>query len=125
MKYVVSLVLAVSSMSFGEAKISKTEKPKKVSESFDVAFVNELVGGKKTWVMVPSDKQFTKNQVVTAKVVNVLNEAHGFKIPGSVEPKVIMPTSSETISFKVTKPGTTEVQCHMHPAHVGTKFTVK
>ena len=99
--------------------------PKSIADNYQVAFINEEVGDKKTWVMVPSNATFKKGQMVTAKIVNVLNAAHGFKIPGSVEPKVIKAYSSETISFKVNKTGTVSVQCHMHPAHVGTKFMVK
>ena len=90
-----------------------------------VAFITELVDGKKTWVKVPSDVHFKAGSTVVAKVINLLEASHGFEIKGVVKPMVIAPRSSQIVKFKVKKAGDKKVSCHMHPAHVPTSFSVK
>ena len=108
-----------------DKKVAVKKEAAAQSSDYQVAFINKMVGDKKTWIMVPSNATFKKGEQVNASVVNLLDAAHGFKIPGSVEPMVILPHSETKVTFKANKSGEIAVECHMHPAHVGTKFNVK
>jgi len=122
------LVILTMMLSFGQAGLGASGKktPKTISkERIDVAFITEMVDGKKTWVMMPSQSVFKKGQMVKAKVINLLDAPHGFEIPGIKKPMVVMAHSSQVIEYKAPKAGSYAVKCHMHPAHVATKFTVK
>ncbi|NRA63314.1 MAG: cupredoxin domain-containing protein [Pseudobacteriovorax sp.] len=97
-----------------------------------IEFTNKLVGDKKTWVPATDNIKLKKGDVVKVTLVNKLEGAHGFFIQGMTDPILVpgkvkggaVPTM--TFSMKVTdKPGTYEFKCHMHPAHVGGKFTVQ
>jgi len=123
MLVVFAMMLSFTPISLGAG--SKKPLHTKVKGDVDVAFITEMVGGKKTWVMVPSQATFKKGRLVKAKVINLLDAPHGFEIPGIKKPMVVKAHSSLMVEYKAAKAGSYAVKCHLHPAHVATKFSVK
>ena len=93
------------------------------TRSVDVTFTNKMVGDKKTWVMEAPKVQITQGTIVKAKLINTMNEPHGFEVPGLLEAKIVKANETTTVEFGVKK-GNINYRCHMHPAHVGGSFDV-
>jgi plastocyanin len=89
----------------------------------DIEFRTVLVDGKKTWV--PALTTLAAKGQVNATLINELAEPHGFEIPGVVKPVVVEPKKPTKVSFTLDAAGDYDVKCHLHPAHVGAKLSVK
>ena len=88
-----------------------------------VELTAKLVDGKKMWL--PTNITANKGAIHFI-LKNTFPDPHGFNIPGVLKEPVTVPGSS-TIDLNVVidKPGSYDLMCHLHPAHVKAQLTVK
>lgn len=80
-------------------------------------------GGKKVWI--PATAAVKVNEPVTLEIHNSLTAPHGFKIEGYVQPQVIGANETKIVTFTPTKAGDLNVECQLHPVHVGATIKVQ
>ncbi len=83
-----------------------------------ITLVNYETDGVKQWL--PGTIIAKKGETVEITLINnVPSGIHGFFIPTFNIRKEVKKGTKEVVSFKADKEGLFEMQCHMHPAHVG------
>jgi nitrosocyanin len=82
----------------------------------------ETPQGVKVWV--PESIFANEGDTVTLRLINKLDQEHGYKIEAFGIEKVVAAESAETVSFKADKDGIFPINCHLHPPHVAGQLVV-
>ena len=101
--------------------VGQASKPEEVAP-IKIEMTNVLKDGKKVWL--PGEAKVKAGARVELVLKNDLMEEHGFQIPGLVDPVVVPPHGTKTVSFDAIGEGQHPFTCHMHPAHVGGTLTI-
>ncbi len=125
-KLVAGLAAALISVAAlgADAPKSAVAAPPPTATKAAFTFTNKLVDGKKTWV--PSAKTMPTADTVEIKLVNELDDPHGFSIVGLTEQVVVNGKETKTVTASTKgKSGAHKFTCGIHPAHVGGEVTIQ
>ena len=85
--------------------------------------VNVLTAqGVKIWV--PESIFANKGDVVELRLINKLDQEHGYKIAAFGVEKVVAAEAAETVTFTADKAGIFPIACQLHPPHVAGQIVV-
>ena len=59
-----------------------------------------------------------KGDVVKLKLINKLEQEHGYRITGFKVEKVVQGGQADTVEFTADREGIFTIDCQLHPAHV-------
>jgi heme/copper-type cytochrome/quinol oxidase subunit 2 len=108
-KYVFILLLILSTNSFAAKRV--------------ISLVNHEFQKTKQWV--PGTIVVNEGDDVTIKLINnAPSGIHGFQIPAFKVKVEVLKKQIKKVSFKATKAGIFNINCHLHKAHVGGQLVV-
>lgn len=122
------LLIGILALTANVMYASGSEKGAMHGKAKEVTFIAKLdtKSGKKVWVSDPKNFTAEAGKPLEIHVKNEFKDAvHGFKIEGLIEAEPIPGSASKTFKVTPKKAGKFAVECHMHPAHVGTTLVVK
>ncbi len=72
----------------------------------------------------PSTLVVKKGDTVKLKLINKLEQEHGYRIADFKVEKVVQGGQSETVEFTADREGVFTIDCQLHPAHVQGQLVV-
>ncbi len=78
--------------------------------------------GVKVWV--PESIFAKKGDVVKLRLINKLDQEHGYTIAAFGIEQVVPAEAAETVTFTADKAGIFPIACHLHPPHVAGQLVV-
>jgi nitrosocyanin len=75
-------------------------------------------------IWIPESIFAKKGDVVQLRLVNKLDQEHGYKIEAFDVEKVVAGESAETVTFTADKAGIFPISCQLHPPHVAGQLVV-
>ncbi len=102
-------------------ELTKATATEKTSQIIDLEA--KLVDGKKTWTPIAVSALPGK---VIFRLTNSFPEPHGFNITDVMKDPLVVPANTTIeVPIEFSKPGSFDLMCHIHPAHVKSVLTVK
>lgn len=86
--------------------------------------VVNIVTAQDVKIWVPESIFAKKGDVVQLRLVNKLDQEHGYKIAAFGVETVVDGDSAETVTFTADKAGIFPISCQLHPPHVAGQIVV-
>ncbi len=86
--------------------------------------VVNIVTAQDVKIWIPESIFAKKGDVVQLRLVNKLDQEHGYKIAAFGVEKIVAAESAETVTFKADKAGIFPISCQLHPPHVAGQLVV-
>lgn len=86
--------------------------------------VVNIVTAQDVKIWIPESIFAKKGDVVQLRLINKLDQEHGYKIAAFGVETVVAGDSAETVTFTADKAGIFPISCQLHPPHVAGQLVV-